>query len=151
MELCHLVIPRKYSGSIMNRSVHTDDHPPQYVLDCRGVSQGLTPRLFCKSVEMFKKENDDDDDSQAQLGESTVVKGWIASCRHNHQNSFIILPLCSKRDWILILVISCVICEVWYDNVYNIFSFMVICSQIIVKPTILELFKVAIVIIVITR
>ena len=86
MELCHLVIPRKYSGSIMNRSVHTDDHPPQYVLDCRGVSQGLTPRLFCKSVEMFKKENvadggnddydgDDDDDGQAQLGESTVVKG----------------------------------------------------------------------------
>ena len=81
MELCHLVIPRKYSGSIMNRSVHTDDHPPQYVLDCRGVSQGLTPRLFCKSVEMFKKENvadggnDGDGDGQAQLGESTVVKG----------------------------------------------------------------------------
>ena len=85
MELCHLVIPRKYSSSIMNRSVHTDDHPPQYALDCRGVSRGLTPRLFCKSVEMFKKESvagggndddgDDDDDGQAQLGESTVVKG----------------------------------------------------------------------------
>ena len=49
------------------------------------ISQGLTPRLFCKSVEMFKKENvadggydddgDDDGGGQAQLGESTVVKG----------------------------------------------------------------------------